>query len=95
MPGSSTRCVNLNRRGLAFVLPAPPSFSRLVIALGKPPEELFVSASVAHSEQVTIDHEGHVHRAADGPSAAPLNGESAYLVGCQFLQRLDETAPSR
>lgn len=87
------RCVDLNRRGFAFLLPEPPEFSRLVVSLGQPPQELLISARVAHTERVTVDAAGRVQRPSEVANGAVLAGESAILVGCQFLQRLTRSRP--
>jgi hypothetical protein len=42
------RCCDLSAGGFSFLLPKPPSFRRLVVALGTPSGILYLDAEVAH-----------------------------------------------
>ncbi|MCR4415311.1 MAG: PilZ domain-containing protein [Thermoguttaceae bacterium] len=42
------RCCDLSTGGFSFLLPKPPEFRRLVVALGTPSGILYLDAEVAH-----------------------------------------------
>jgi hypothetical protein len=67
-------CCDLNEGGFSFLLPYPPDFRELVVALGQAPEEIIMLAAVAHWHEAKSN-------GTDGNR--PL-----YQVGCRFVRRL-------
>ena len=72
------RCHDLTPAGIAFYLPKPPDFQRLVVMLGRPPDVMHVMAQVAHWRPIEIESAGRRNLGV--------------LVGCRFVRRLDRTA---
>jgi hypothetical protein len=68
-------CCDLNQGGFSFLLPHPPDFRELVVALGEPPQEIVMLAAVAHWHQV---------EQRQGKKRTPR----AFHVGCRFMRRL-------
>jgi len=71
----SVPCCDLNEGGFSFLLPSPPDFREVVVALGQPPEEILMIAAVAHWRQV--DERPGKRRT-----------QPMFQVGCRFLRRL-------
>jgi len=69
----SVPCCDLNAGGFSFLLPHPPDFRQLVVALGRPPGEILVLAAVAHWRP---------------EEASPGKRRPMYHVGCRFVRRL-------
>lgn len=74
-PFFSVPCCDLNEGGFSFLLPYPPDFRELVVALGQAPEEIIMLAAVAHWRQVV-------------PRRAEHGNRPMFQVGCRFVRRL-------
>lgn len=72
----SVVCCDLNQGGFSFLLPNPPDFRELIVALGEPPQEIIMLASVAHWREV---------EQRQGKKRVP----PAFHVGCRFVRRLE------
>ena len=87
------RCHDLTAGGFSFLFPHVPDFDRLVAAFGRPPNLLYVGATVRHCHNVLVSSSGDVRHVGDQP--AEPDGEGPHsdatpmvLVGCRFSQRL-------
>lgn len=87
-------CHDLSREGFSFFLSSPPDFDSLVVALGSPPETIYMAAEVAHCEEVLVYPSGAVQYVDDpagqlgdddrgGQPPTPM-----IVVGCRFTGRL-------
>ena len=94
----AVRCHDLTRAGFSFLMPGEPPFAMLVAAFGRPPDETYVAAEVAHTEYVLLYPSGRVERPEYGdvgvegakPQAEPAT--RMILVGCRFARRLRKPA---
>jgi hypothetical protein len=88
------KCHDLSTRGFSFVVKTQPQFKSLVLALGTPPQVVYLAAEVRHCTDVFVDPSGQVvvvpgQAAANGRGRRGRNGvECGVLVGCEFLRRL-------
>jgi hypothetical protein len=80
------RCHDLTQNGLAFFLPEPPNFDRLVVIL-RSPTVIYVAARIRNWRRVWVDASGTL-TCQKGP-AATGQGESKVLAGCRFIRRLE------
>jgi hypothetical protein len=88
------QCHDLTRKGFSFFLPSEPSLRFLVVALGIPPNVIYISARITHTEPVLVYDSGVLERLGDGGVPDDSESRSArrmVLVGCTFVDRL--TAP--
>lgn len=94
----AVRCRDLTRGGFSFLTPGEPPFAMLVAAFGRPPDETYLAAEVAHTEYVLLYPSGRVERPDDGTTEAGAGKPPAepatrmVLVGCRFRRRLRKPA---
>ncbi len=83
------RCHDLSIGGFSFYLDREPEFRQLVAAIDGSPGAAYVVARVAHWREVG-------GAAADSTDPQPSDGDQtgSFLVGCQFLRRLDSSENS-
>ncbi len=89
------KCQDLTQRGFSFLLPSEPLFHFLVVAFGAPPNVIYISARVTHSEQVLVYQSGLIERSPEGgiPTDNPSQpARRMVLVGCEFVERLHRDA---
>ncbi len=89
------RCRDLTCGGFSFLFPTWPGFDCLVAEFGTPGNPTYVTAQVVHAEQAIVYASGRVQRL--GPGAAPVqhgsrSGQTMFLVGCRFLERIERPA---
>lgn len=92
------QCHDLTRNGFSFFLPGEPSMRFLVVALGAPPNVIYVSTRVTHTEQVLVYDSGLIERCGNGSVPDDSKARSArrmVLVGCTFVERLTASTASR
>jgi hypothetical protein len=88
------RCHDLTGGGFSFFLAEPPTFERLLVAFGRPPSLVHVTARVTHCKDVLLYPSGLIEqregRAAHVRYQAPdgQEGKPMVLVGCKFLRKL-------
>jgi hypothetical protein len=89
------RCYDLTGCGFSFLSPGRPPFEHLVVAFGRPPEQIFLAAEVRHVAAVLVHASGTVERIEGRAGSAPRPAgeppaQSMVLVGCRFLRRLSK-----
>jgi hypothetical protein len=90
----AVRCHDLTRSGISFLLPSPPNFERLVVALGSPASHIYLTAEVLHwhEEQTRPTDTASQRRRTPRAGARPMPDqgeiEPGVIVGCRFLDRL-------
>lgn len=98
LPGESefveVACHDLSRGGFSFFLASRPDFDSLVVALGSPPETIYMAAEVTHCEEVLVHGSGKVEYVGDlagrrGDEDPGRQGAAVMVVvGCRFTERL-------
>lgn len=89
------RCRDLSTRGFSFIVEGRPQFKSLVLALGSPPDVLYIAAEVRHCTDVLVEPSGRVEVShtkeaqADCPGPGNRGARPGVLVGCEFVQRLE------
>lgn len=90
------QCYDLTRGGFSFFLPARPEFDSLVVAFGVPPRMIYLGAEVAHWARVWLHASGEVEKIEEPAAPFTHSGRdgrevrSMVLVGCRFIQRLED-----
>jgi hypothetical protein len=88
------KCHDLSTRGFSFIVKTQPQFKSLVLALGTPPDVVYLAAEVRHCTEVLVHPSGRVAalQGQEAPSGRGMRGgngiERGVLVGCEFLRRL-------
>jgi len=89
------KCHDLSTRGFSFFVKKRPQFKSMVLALGTPPDVIYLGAEVRHCTDVLMHASGRVEvldeQDAQTDCASPSgNGaELTVLVGCEFTRRLE------
>ena len=85
------RCRDLSSGGVGFFMPAKPSFKMLVVQLGSHHKAIYMEATVRHTGIAPALPEKQQAWDANGKEFYIELGSSPFVVGCQFLERLDAT----
>lgn len=90
------QCHDLNGGGFSYLARQHPQYDSLVVALGDPPNYIYLVAKITHCSQVIVYPSGVIeplgNRATHASYESP-EGERGRLmvrVGCRFTQRLTE-----
>jgi hypothetical protein len=89
------KCHDLSTRGFSFIAKRRPQFASLVLALGTPPDVIYLAAEVRHCTDVLAYPSGRVEvldgqeTPADGRCRGGNGAEPGVLVGCEFIRRLE------
>ncbi|GAB4133780.1 MAG: hypothetical protein Kow0040_16580 [Thermogutta sp.] len=92
----SVPCYDLNGGGIAFFLPDPPQFQRLIVELCCPRKKIYLLAEVVHAVAVYVYPNGDITPEEmdigdeGGLQQLPQQAERRILVGCRFLGRWSE-----
>lgn len=92
------QCYDLTQNGFSFLVARRPSFDRLVVEFGVPPDLIYVAAQILHYSRVLIHPDGRVERVRrhvddeshdhhDDPADAS-RPTPKILVGCRFTRRV-------
>lgn len=89
------KCHDLSTRGFSFVAKRRPQSKSIVLALGTPPDELYLAAEIKHCTEVLVHASGKVEVLEEQDSETGLEGRSEdgaelyLMVGCEFTGRLE------
>ena len=87
------------RTGFSFLFANPPSFKRLVVALGTPEDPIHIGAEVMHSTAVQYQRTAGSLKAINSEACQVQQvdelvgaGRRMFLVGCRFMNRPETMA---
>jgi len=89
------KCHDLSTRGFSFIMKRRPRFESIVLALGAPPEVIYLAAEIRHCTDVLAHPSGQVKildgrgGQTDGEPRSGHGAELGVLVGCEFTGRLE------
>ncbi len=89
------KCHDLSTRGFSFFVKKRPQFKSMVLALGTPPDVIYLGAEVRHCTDVLMHASGRVEilqnqdAQTDGASPSGNGAKLTVLVGCEFTRRLE------
>ncbi len=89
------KCSDLSTRGFSFSIKRCPQFESIVLALGTPPDVIYIAAEVRHCTEVMTYPSGRVEvldqqGAETGQEGPGVEGvERSFVIGCEFTGRLE------
>lgn len=83
------RCRDLSCGGVSFLLPAKPSFKRLVVQVGDRQKGFYMESEVMHVSRAREIPEEKEAWDSGGKEYTLELGSTPYQIGCQFTKRVD------
>lgn len=89
------KCCDLSTRGFSFSIKRRPQFESIVLALGTPPDVIYLAAEIKHCTEMVACPSGRVEvldeQGAETDHEDPgIEGvERSFVVGCEFTGRLE------
>lgn len=84
------RCRDISCGGVSFLLPAKPSFDRVVVQVGDRHNGYYMESEVIHVSRATELPEETEASDSDGMKHDLELGASPYQIGCRFIKRITE-----